>query len=256
MPDEPRVSVCMATYNGANYVVQQLESILSQLAEDDEVVVVDDASADDTVNVVRGLRDPRVRVRARNRNLGYVRTFEEAIRLCRGTSIFLADQDDVWLPGRVAAMREALCSHAIVASNLLFLDRGDERPAWWMSSGQQTQWRRNMLRVLAGSSGYYGCGMALRRAALPVVLPFPDYLVESHDLWLGLAGNVLHSIAHLEEPTLRRRVHAENVTPERARDVITVLRARVMLLRAMGTLRSRSRRLSSATRARIIARAE
>ena len=75
------VSVCMATYRGAEFVTEQLDSILAQLGDGDEVVVVDDASPDDTVAVVRAIaeRDPRVRLFPRAQNRGYVRTFEEAL---------------------------------------------------------------------------------------------------------------------------------------------------------------------------------
>ncbi|NKF33592.1 glycosyltransferase, partial [Pseudomonas sp. BGM005] len=83
------VSVCMATYNGSRYVAKQLASILAQLGAGDEVVVVDDASADSTVEIVQDIGDPRIVVYRNERNLGYVRSFERAISLSTADVIVL-----------------------------------------------------------------------------------------------------------------------------------------------------------------------
>nr|WP_277348483.1 glycosyltransferase [Planctomonas sp. JC2975] len=244
MPDGIRVSVCMATYNGATYIREQLDSILSELDIDDEVVVVDDASTDGTVNIVRAIGDRRIRVFDRAENLGYVRTFEESLLRSRGEYLLLSDQDDVWLPGRVGTMLDVLRTETVVASNMVILGTG-ERPNWWMPARTARQWYRNLLRIVAGVSGYYGCGMGLRRDALRVLTPFPAFLTESHDLWMALGGNLLHSVGLVEAPTLQRRVHGENVTPLRPRSVGKVLAARIMLLRALFVLARRIRRLRS-----------
>src|SRR5665647_1711453 len=104
----PRISVCMATYNGAPYVGEQMNSILEQLGPSDEVVVVDDASTDDTVDRLHAIGDQRVRVLESAENRGYVRGFEESLRNAHGQFILLSDQDDVWEPGRVRAIVGAL----------------------------------------------------------------------------------------------------------------------------------------------------
>lgn len=244
-----RVSVAMATYNGADFVEEQIRSILPELAGTDELIVVDDASTDNTVEVVRGIGDSRIRLYPRSENRGYVRTFEEAIGCARGEYIFLADQDDVWIPGRVDRMLSVLRTHLFVASNMVILETG-ARPRWSFTSSADGRWARNLLLIGSGVSGYYGCGMAMRRRALDLVTPFPPYLVESHDLWLAIAGNLAHSIGHVEEPTLRRRVHDSNVTPDRPRGVRQVLAARIMLLRCVLTLRRRMRGWSRLARTR------
>lgn len=242
MPSNIRVSVCMATFNGERYLREQLDSILAQLSADDEVVVVDDASTDSTVRVLEEVDDSRVHVHRRGTNGGYVTAFHEAIGHSRGRYVLFSDQDDVWTPRRVERMVDALRSSNVVASNMVILGT-DERPSWWMPRRQARQWRRNIARILAGVSGYYGCGMGFRREFTRVVVPFPSFLRESHDLWLALAGNLAHSIALVEEPTLRRRVHGDNVTPTRPRSLRKVLAARVMLIRAVIVLSRRLRQM-------------
>ena len=120
-PGPVEVSVAMATYNGSAHVAEQLTSILEQLGPHDEVVVVDDASTDDTRAVLAAFDDPRLRVLESPVNRGYVRAFERALGEARGEVVLLADQDDVWLPGRRDAMVAALRDHQVVATNLTTL---------------------------------------------------------------------------------------------------------------------------------------
>ena len=109
------------------YVVRQLQSILDQLSPDDEVIVVDDCSTDGTVEAVRALNDPRVAVHVNDRNRREVYSFSRAISLARHQFIFLSDQDDIWLPGRVALMTEALQTALLATTNFDWIDQ-DERP--------------------------------------------------------------------------------------------------------------------------------
>lgn len=241
-----RVSVCMATYRGESFVREQLESILAQLGENDEVVVVDDSSPDRTASVVESVGDPRVRLVKAASNRGYVRTFEHAVGLSRGEFIFLSDQDDVWIPGRVELMLKALSSHLVVASNF---DMHGSAPRPWiprLRSADSGRHLANLAAILVGYRAYYGCGMAFRREALGYFSPIPSYLRESHDLWLAICGNVAGSIAHLDESTIYRRLHDENQTPAGWRSLPKIIVARVILLRLMTEATLRRRRLAKA----------
>lgn len=233
------VSVCMATSNGAAFVTEQIASILPQLAAGDELVIVDDASRDDTVEVISRLDDPRIRLVARDENRGYVRTFEQALGLARGEYLFLCDQDDVWIPGRVDIMVEALGEHQVIASNLATLGGPDRIPGpfwitdWRVSSRDSDHSVRNLVQLLAGLQCYWGCAMAVRRDALDYLLPFPRFLDETHDQWIGLCGNMAHSMGHVDARTVWRRIHDSNLTPTQPRGLIPALRSRLMLLRCL-----------------------
>ena len=103
-----RISVCVATFNGERHVREQLQSVLSQLGPDDEVIVSDDHSGDGTVAEVEAVADPRVTLIRNAETVGYSSNFARALERATGEYIFLCDQDDVWLPGKVPAVLTAL----------------------------------------------------------------------------------------------------------------------------------------------------
>lgn len=240
-----RVSVCMATYNGTAYLREQLDSILAELEPQDEVIIVDDSSSDGTVTMLAAVDDPRVRVFLREHNRGYVRTFEESLQRATGDVLMLADQDDVWIPGRRTLFLAALENDAVAASNLVLLGSDAPLPppipgiSWRLGAGASSHALRNELRILAGIAPYFGCAMAIRRDVVDRILPFPGFLTESHDLWIATFANAHRTMRHIDEPTIRRRLHEDNTSPARPRGVGPALRARWMLLRAWFTARRR-----------------
>ena len=247
MKTPPRVSVCMATYNGAEYVVEQLRSILDELGPDDEVIVVDDASSDSTVALIASLQDPRVHVHSQSLNRGYVRTFEHAMLLASGDVVMLADQDDIWIPGRRAALLDGLQHAGVVASNLVLL--GSDAPLrspltgrpWLLRERRSRQHIRNELRILGGAAPYFGCAMAVRRDFIAAVTPFPAFVVESHDLWIATVANCFGEMRHVERATLRRRIHQSNASSSKPRGVRPALKSRWMLVLAWREARRRRR---------------
>ncbi|CAD5993204.1 glycosyltransferase [Agreia sp. COWG] len=235
----------MATYRGEPYVKEQIDSILRQLGDDDELIVVDDASADATVAVVRSIADPRIVLRVHSTNVGYVRTFEEAIGHARGEFIFLSDQDDVWSDGRLDLMLHALQTRLVVAGNYSVLNEAGRMPARRpLRREYDGRTAANIVAVMIGYRPYFGCAMGFRRELTRVLLPFPAVFVESHDLWLALSGIAHRSVAHLPDVVVERRLHEYNVTPLRWRPLPTILRARFMLLQGYVLARHRARRLS------------
>lgn len=210
------VSVCMATYNGMHYVKEQLSTILEQLGPDDEVVVVDDGSSDATLEVVRSFSDPRIRIFENERNLGHVASFSRALSLARNDTVIMADQDDIWLPSRVQLMAQALAKpgNLVLSSNSTFMD-SNGAPVQYdcegVTSASSTDFAGNIWSIFTGRRRYYGCAMAVRREFYKVLLPIPAY-VESHDLWIAMAGNMARANVHVDENTLVRRVHGNNAS--------------------------------------------
>ena len=238
------ISVCVATYNGEKWVKEQMLSILSQLRLGDEVIVVDDCSTDSTVAILEGLNDSRVKIYLNQANAGHVATFERALGLSSGDWILLADQDDVWTPGRVELFLSSLKESPVVASNLRLMqsegERGVQGEEFRLPPAGGWFHLRNVCGIFLGRRAYFGCAMGMRRSALRFLLPFPAR-TEAHDLWIALAANVRGEMHHLEAPTVLRRIHGKNLTPRTRRSWRPVLRTRsifvwqgiVTLFRAM-----------------------
>ncbi|GAC1501716.1 MAG: glycosyltransferase family 2 protein [Pseudarthrobacter sp.] len=235
-----RVSVCMATYNGHEFVAEQIQSILAQLSPEDELIIVDDASKDSTLDVVRRFEDPRIVLLPSTENKGYVASFEKAVSVSRGEYIMLSDQDDVWLPGRVDALVSALQTKDFAASNFTVFGGPPSRyHQVQLKEADSQRWVANLLTTWIGIRPYYGCTMAFSAAAKKLILPFPDFLTETHDQWIAIVANINRNMAHVAAPTVARRLHDENTTPKSRRPVKVILRARIMLIRAFFVAMSR-----------------
>jgi glycosyltransferase involved in cell wall biosynthesis len=225
-------SICMATYNGERFLQEQVESILSQIQVDDELVIVDDASTDGTLAYLKSIRDRRLRVYSNASNIGHVQSFAKAISLAHGMYILMADQDDIWIDGRLNIFREALAiGPGLVSTNSEFIDSEGRMISPLHPDLLEADSERhitNIFRIFTGKAYYDGCAMGLRRELLRLVLPIPNY-VESHDLWIAMAGNLAKTNRHLARYTLRRRVHGNNASVVK-RSLFLKLISRVIFL--------------------------
>jgi len=210
------ISVCMATYNGEKFITQQLDSILEQLTEHDEVIIVDDCSTDSTIETVRRLDDNRITIHINDQNRGEVFSFSKSILLAKNDFLFLADQDDIWVPGRVSVMRQSLIDSkaSVVTTNFHWVDIDETQldiQYDGVVSNDSKKHLKNIIDIFLGKTNYFGCAMAFRRDFLIFISPIPSF-VESHDLWIALASNVFGSNAHIDDCTLLKRKHTYNAT--------------------------------------------
>lgn len=235
------VSVCIATYNGGRYVADQLTSILEDLPHDSEIVVLDDRSTDDTLRVLSQMEDSRIRLACHLFNSGHVSTFADLLRMTSGEYIFLADQDDLWPPGRTQAMINGLQHYELVAGNFSEFGARTGFPHSVLSHSDSGRSFKNILGLVLGRRPYFGCAMGFRKDLLCHILPIPQY-VEAHDHWIALCGNISGSVLHIDEPVVCRRIHESNLSPSTHRSFAPMYRTRVILLRSIIELLRRSLR--------------
>jgi glycosyltransferase involved in cell wall biosynthesis len=231
-----KVSVCLAAYNGSLYILEQVDSILKQLDANDELIIVDDASSDSTLMIIESLRDPRIKIIKNIRNIGHVKSFEKALIIARNDYIFLSDQDDVWLADRVKTILASFSNRegVLVTSNFSLFEAEASlnfNKKNYVSSKESKNYIGNVFKIFMGRINYYGCTMALDQKLLRLVLPFPNY-IESHDIWIALVANLMGSNLHLDEITLLRRIHDNNVTKNN-RSILLKLRSRVIFFVAL-----------------------
>ena len=211
-----RISVCMATYNGEIYLFEQLISILAQINQDDEVVIVDDCSIDNTIQIIKMLNDNRIKLFVNAKNAGHVFSFSRALSLAKNEIIFLSDQDDIWVDGRVELMKQRLLSEnvCLLVSNFDILNTDkklETKHLGLLEAKDSNRYLNNIIGIFLGKRDYYGCVMAFHRNILDLILPIP-LIVKSHDLWIAMACNLIKSSVHMEEKTLIRRLHSNNLT--------------------------------------------
>ena len=210
------ISVCIATYNGERFISQQLSSILSQLGDDDEVVISDDQSTDRTLEIIAGLNDPRVKVFSHQRYTRHdfpldctTHNFQNALQHSSGDIIFLADQDDVWKPNKVNLCVEELRDNDFVICDCSVTDESLNVVKHSYFSSMHTN-----LSALSnlGICTWLGCCMAFRRKVLDASLPFPETQV-AHDLWLGLVASSRFRCKMIHEPLSYYRRHQDTASP-------------------------------------------
>jgi glycosyltransferase involved in cell wall biosynthesis len=214
----------MATCNGERWLDAQLDSILAQLASDDELVIVDDASTDSTRERIAARADARIRLTANATNLGVRASFERALTLVRGEFIFLADQDDVWLPDKRAALVEELESGALLALGDATVIDGEGRA----QASSFMAWRggfRGSFTATLWKNRYLGCALAFRRALLARALPIPAD-VPMHDMWIGALAACSGRVAYVDRPLMQYRRHGGNLSPAQPQALGTRLRWR------------------------------
>lgn len=200
----------MATFNGEKYLKEQMDSILNQLSPNDELVVSDDGSTDGTLEILAeyAKKDERIKI-FEGPKKGLIANFEHAIEQTKGDIIFLADQDDVWLAGKVNKITEYFEKYPeqlVVVSDLVIVDSElNERHASYFSYRQSKEgWLNNLIR-----SHYIGAGMAFRSSLKKDILPIPSD-VPMHDMWIGLLGG--KHVGFIRQPLTLYRRHDFNVS--------------------------------------------
>lgn len=231
----PRVSVCMATYNGSLYLRDQLESILKQMDASDELVVSDDHSIDDTAAILASYHDVPIKLLTNPGKRGHVRNFAHAIAHATGEFIALSDQDDIWVEGRLQRMLDQLQQmprNSLVVGDFTEFDHNGIRPIEFPLGACPPSRVIQIAGILLGRYKYFGSAFLFRRELTRYVLPIPPY-IEAHDIWIAMNAGVRGKIAHLEETTLMRRLHEDNLTPMRRRDLAKVIRSRACYFAGM-----------------------
>src|SRR5258706_4337485 len=177
-----RVSVCMAVHNGALFLRQQIDSILSQLKDGDELVISDDASTDSTIEIIKSYVDRKICLLPRKKFGSPSKNFEYALAQCQNAIIFLADQDDVWSPQKIEIMVNELAMYDLVVCDCRLID--EKGKVLSESFFEQNRSQNGLVKNLLKNS-FVGCCMAFHRNLLERILPFPEE-ISIHDQWIGL----------------------------------------------------------------------
>lgn len=216
----PRISIAMASYNGERYIEAQLSSIVDQTLCPLEIIIVDDASTDHTVQKIEHFRDrspiPITLIRA-ERNQGSTASFAQAIAACAGDWIALADQDDVWLPHKLEKLQskaeennwDAIFSDAEFVDNKLKSLHSQLLVNSRLTPSMRAQFLQGKgLAPLLRYNVATGATMMFRKRWRHLILPIaPDWI---HDYWIALLIASIGKIGVYNEPLILYRQHDNN----------------------------------------------
>jgi glycosyltransferase involved in cell wall biosynthesis len=224
----PPISVALTTFNGERFIEEQLDSIATQEPLPSELVIGDDGSTDRTLtrieSLLAGAAFP-VRI-VGGGHVGLRRNVERVIGACRAPVIALSDQDDVWLPGRLAGISEAFSDPAVTlwhSDAELIDERGEVLGArLWDRIGLTPATRQSIsegaaLRRLLYGMTVTGATMAFRSSIRSAVLPLPDELegpdhLFLHDGWIAVIAALMGTAVPDDRVFTRYRQHPTQFT--------------------------------------------
>jgi glycosyltransferase involved in cell wall biosynthesis len=215
------VSVCIATYNGGKYIKEQIESILIQLSVEDEIIISDDHSTDNTIEIISSFMDPRIKIFIHEKsNNPYKRIFsvifsiskniENALQHCSGDYIFLSDQDDIWLPNKVKKIKaEFQNGYELILHDNIVIDNAHNVLLESYFSISRPQ---NSLFKMVIHNFYLGAAMAFTKNIKQLSLPFPNIPI-AHEHWLSFNAYFNNNkIKFIKESLMLYRRHGKNIS--------------------------------------------
>lgn len=226
----PRCSIAMASYNGEMYISEQIDSILKNMKENDELIISDDGSSDNTRLIIQDYlqRDRRITF-VNGPQKGLIKNFENALKYARGEVVFLCDQDDVWGEDKIERILAVINEDITLVLHDAVVFDGEE--VIHSSFMQHRKSKSGLFNNIIKNS-YIGCCMAFRREILNYALPFPNNIC-MHDQWIGLVSELYGKNKHIEDRLLHYRRHGSNVSSMVGESIIKKIKNRCNMVIAL-----------------------
>ena len=199
------ITVCIATFNGEKYIREQLNSILFQLSLQDEVIVSDDGSTDNTISIIKSFNDKRIKIIDGVYRHSPTLNFENALKEAKGDYIFLADQDDVWKDDKVKICLKWLQHYDCIISDAEVTDENLKITS--PSLYQLMNIKSGRVYNILYKNGYTGCCMAFTKRVKEAALPFPKD-IPMHDIWIGNVAAFLYKVKFIDDKLIYFRRHS------------------------------------------------
>lgn len=215
--DTPLVSIVMATYNGARFINEQLDSIFAQDYPNIEIIASDDKSTDSTVDILEDYQKTSstypMAIYSNESNLGYTKNFEQALRYCKGDYIAFCDQDDIWEPNKVSTQILAIQKNKSLAtySDAFLVDDSGHNLniILWSAVLGETPPENVDFRAFYLKNCVTGCTLLIHRKLLESALPFPASV--PHDWWLAYQAAYHKRLTYSKKKLIHYRQHGGNV---------------------------------------------
>lgn len=225
-----QIDILMGTYNGAKYLREQIDSILSQTYQQIYLIIRDDGSIDETPQILDEFKakySERIMLIASDERLGIKGNFSALMHYSKANYVMLSDQDDVWKPSKAEVTlskmkelenRSPLNTPLLVYTDLQVVDENlkPKYISFWKSSNLDPM--RNHLNQLLVSNVVTGCTTMMNRALLKQALPVPPESM-MHDWWLALVASTMGKMGFVPEATILYRQHGQNAVGAQNRNL-------------------------------------
>lgn len=205
----PLVSIVMCTYNGTNFINEQIESILKQDYSNIELIICDDVSTDDTWQRLINWQAQNgiIKIHKNEKNIGYNKNFEKAIQFANGDLIALSDQDDIWMPQKISKLVAEFRDEKVMLahSRSVRLQYGRLR---FKSASLHYHFKGNDTRKLFMFNQINGHDIMFRKELIKKFLPIPEGMM--YDWWIAINATCYGTIASVNEYHVHHRIHDEN----------------------------------------------
>lgn len=211
------ISIALATYNGSKFLQKQLNSILNQAMDDFEVVICDDCSSDNTMDILQDYanNDSRIKVYQNETNLGFKKNFERILSLCKGEFIAFCDQDDIWEPNHLEVLYKNIGDNDCIGANSLIIDENgisqnktllEYWPIHVMPKNEKELFQHELY-----SNVIQGTASLIRASLIKQALPIPED-IKYHDYWFALVAGLNDKCKYIGEVVLKYRRHSNNAS--------------------------------------------
>lgn len=221
------ISVVIATYNGEKYIEEQLDSIMNQTLKVDEIIISDDGSLDETLNICNRYAEKEIRISVtlNKGEHGFYNNFCNALKQVRGDYILLCDQDDVWTPNKVRILYNYMQKYPEALSIASTYQRFNERDGIYTEHQKHPYHRKNHLRKITRKEylnfyNYLGMSMMVRKNAIEIFVNNCDDLFQklkhneilSHDIIINYIASIYNGFYYLDLPLTCRRSYNQSTS--------------------------------------------
>ncbi|XOB61352.1 glycosyltransferase family 2 protein [Campylobacterota bacterium DY0563] len=217
--DEKLISVAMCTYNGGKYLKEQLDSIINQTYKNIEIIICDDGSTDNTIDIIKNYSKKYnfIKLFQNETNLGFVKNFEKSISLCKGDYIALADQDDIWKVNKLEVFLCEIGDNLLIYSDAIIMD-GEGT----ISNNELIRPKGNLVKGRCNKAFLFtncvsGNTLMFKKELIKDIVPIPEKITY-HDIWIAFVASSLGTITFTQEALTYYRRYAEQITSTREKN--------------------------------------
>ncbi|MEW6096632.1 MAG: glycosyltransferase [bacterium] len=215
----PKVSVCIPNYNYGHFIGDAIRSVLAQTYKDFELIIVDNCSADNSEEVIKSFRDPRIRFYKNEKNIGMTANWNKCLSLARGEYISILHADDVYLPNFLEEGVKVLDTNpkvGMVYSQVKYINDkgkviGDSRGLQPLKS-YVLAGEKEFQKLVTHSTNIFCPAVMVRKSIYNAIGNFDESfsLASDYDMWLRISLN--YDVAFISQPLACYRVHEDSET--------------------------------------------